>query len=39
MAIAWIIPSERALLTLFFEVLFVDSLEDTNKEGVELIAA
>ena len=33
MAIAWVIPTERALLNLFPEVLFVDALKDTSKES------
>ena len=32
MVVAWVISTERSLLTLFPEVVFVDDVKDTNKE-------
>ena len=32
-AIAWCLPSEKRLFTLFPETIFVDVCEDTNNEG------
>ena len=37
MVIAWVITSEKALLTLFPEVFFVDSVKDNNTEGRTLL--
>lgn len=36
-AIAWVIPKERRLFKLFPETIFVDVVEDTNKEGRPLL--
>ena len=36
MAIAWVIPSEISLPTLFPEVIFPRAVEETNKEGILL---
>jgi len=37
MAIAWVISSERRVLELYPDTLFVDATEDTNKEGHPLL--
>jgi len=37
MALAWVVPSERRMLELYPDTLFVDATEDTNKEGRSLL--
>ena len=37
MVLAWVVPSERRMLELYPDTLFVDATEDTNKEGRPLL--
>ena len=37
MTLAWAVPSERRMLELYPDTLFVDATEDTNKEGRPLL--